>query len=170
MSLRSVLTTRYPVAANDPFVSLQRALQRSIDDVWNGLPATSLTEAAAMPVRMDVRENEGGFHVTADLPGLTEKEVDVSFDDGVLTLRGEKKVERDEKKDTWHIVERSSGSFARKLSLSAPIDTARIEATFEKGVLTIALPKQAKDQSNARKIEIKTAQQPNEAGGESRRF
>ena len=75
---------------------------------------------------------------------------------GIL-LRGEKKIERDEKKDTWHIVERSSGSFARKLSLSAPIDAEKIEAKFEKGVLTVMLPKQPQAQTSARKIEIKTS-------------
>jgi len=156
MTLRSLLTTRYPVAASDPFLSLQRALQRSFDDSWSGVPA-GFTETASMPVRLDVKEDEKAFHVTADLPGLSEKEVEVSFEDGVLTIRGEKKVERDEKQGTWHVVERSSGSFARKLSLSAPIDIAKIEARFEKGVLNVALPKQPQEQSNARKIEIKGA-------------
>lgn len=114
-------------------------------------------EAAALPVALDVKEDEKTFRVTADLPGLTEKEVEVSFDDGLLTIRGEKKIERDEKKDTWHIVERSAGSFARKLSLSAPIEADKIEAKFEKGVLTVTLPKQAQAQTSARKIEIKTS-------------
>ena len=153
MTLRSVLATRYP--ATDPFTSIQRALQKTIDEAWSGLPAGTMTEAAALPIRMDVHEDETAFHVTADLPGLTEKEVEVSFDDGLLTIRGEKKIERDEKKDTWHIVERSSGSFARKLSLSAPVDADKIEAKFEKGVLSITLPKQAPALNSARKIEIK---------------
>jgi HSP20 family protein len=156
MTLHSLLSPRYPVSASDPFLSIQRAMQRSLDDAIRG--ATSLTtEAAAMLVTLDVRENEKAFHVTADLPGLTEKEVEVSFDDGLLTIRGEKKVERDEHKDTWHIVERSSGSFARKLSLSVPIDAANIEAKFEKGVLTVTLPKLPKEQGTARKIEIKSS-------------
>jgi len=157
MSLRTVLSTRYPSRSVDPFSSFGRALQRSLDDMWGDLPASSLTEAAAMPVRIDVREDEKAFHVTADLPGLTSGEVEVSFEDGLLTIRGEKKVERDEKQDTWHIIERSSGSFARKLSLSAPIDEARIDAKFDKGVLSVDLPKQTPEQKNARKIEIKAA-------------
>jgi HSP20 family protein len=137
-------------------MSLQRALQESIEDAWRGLPAGHLMEAAALPVAIDVKEDDGAFRITADLPGLTEKEVEVSFDDGLLTIRGEKKIERDEKKDTWHIIERSSGSFARKVSLSAPIDDEKIEAKFEKGVLTVTLPKQPPAQASARKIEIKT--------------
>jgi HSP20 family protein len=154
MSIRSIISTRYPLSA-DPFLPLQRALQRSLGEVWEGLPVGALLEAAAMPVTVDVKEDAQAFHITADLPGLSEKEVEVSFDDGVLTMRGEKKVERDEKQDTWHIVERSSGSFARKLSLSAPIDQAKIEAKFEKGVLTVTLPKMPQGQSNAKKIEVK---------------
>ena len=158
MSLRSILSTRYPVVVpSDPFAVVQRALQRSFDESWGGLPASLLTEAASMPVKLDVQEDEKSFHVTADLPGLSEKEVDVSFEDGILTVRGEKKVARDEQEGTWHIVERSSGSFARRLSLSAPIDADKIEAKFEKGVLTVALPKLSQAQSNARKIEVKGA-------------
>lgn len=157
MALRSILATRYPASPTDTLRSIQRALQSTMDEAWTGLPGGNLMEAAALPVALDVKEDEKTFRVTADLPGLTEKEVEVSFDDGLLTIRGEKKIERDEKKDTWHIVERSAGSFARKLSLSAPIEADKIEAKFEKGVLTVTLPKQAQAQTSARKIEIKTS-------------
>jgi HSP20 family protein len=157
MSLRSLISTRYPEGI-DPFFSISRALQHSLEDSpWRGLSGAFPTEAAAMPVAIDVKEDEKAFHVTADLPGLTEKEVEVSFDDGLLTLRGEKKVEREEKKDTWHIIERSSGSFARRLSLSAAIDADKIEAKFEKGVLKVTLPKLTEAKGSAKKIEIKSA-------------
>jgi HSP20 family protein len=141
--------------SNDPFVVMQRALQRTFDDSWQNMPSTP-TEAAAMSVRLDVKEDEKAFHVTAELPGLNEKEVEVTFDDGVLTVRGEKKVERDEKKDTWHIVERSQGTFARQLSLPANVDADKIEAKFDKGVLNITLPKMTPEQNSAKKINIKT--------------
>jgi HSP20 family protein len=148
--------SRYPSSARDPFMFLQHALKNSMNEMWSGLPGTPV-EAAALPVALDVREDEKAFYVAADLPGLSEKEVEVSFADGLLTIRGEKKIERDEKKDTWHIVERSSGSFARKLSLSAPIEAGKIEAKFEKGVLSVTLPKQQPAQAAAHKIEIKTS-------------
>jgi HSP20 family protein len=157
MSLRSLISTGYPVTGADPFFSIGRALQRSLDEAWRGLPDGFPTEAASMAVAIDVKEDEKAFHVSADLPGLTEKDVEVSFDDGLLTIRGEKKVEREEKKDTWHIIERSSGSFARRLSLSAAIDAGKIEAKFEKGVLNVTLPKLSEGKNNTRKIEIKTA-------------
>jgi len=157
MSLRTFITPRYHDLSADPFLSIGRALQRTLDEAWpNGAP-TFATEAASMPVALDVKEDEKSFHVTADLPGLTEKDVDVSFDDGLLTIRGEKKIEREEKNDTWHLIERSSGSFARRLSLSAAVDTDKIEAKFEKGVLSVMLPKLAEEKTKARKIDIKTS-------------
>lgn len=155
MSLRSIL----PLArgyADDPFAVMQRALQRGFDDAWPSLPSGPL-EAAAMSMRLDVKEDEKAFYVSTDLPGLTEKEVELTFEDGVLTIRGEKKIERDEKKDTWHIVERSSGSFARRLSVAAPIDVKSISARFDKGVLTVTLPKLPEEKASAHKIEVKSA-------------
>jgi len=143
--------------ASDPFTSLQRELNRVFDDMWSGLPAMRSAEAAAATLRLDVKEDEKAFHVTADLPGMSEKDVDVTFEDGLLTVRGEKKVERDEKKDTWHIVERSYGTFARQLSLPANIDAEGIVAKFDKGVLTITLPKLPEEQAKTKKIEIKSS-------------
>lgn len=155
MVLRSLVSqSRFPFARlDDPFLSVQRALQRSMDDVWNGLP--TLTEAASMPVRIDVKEDDKAYTVSADLPGLTEENVDITFEEGVLTIRGEKKVERDQKKDTWHVTERSFGSFARQISLPAAVKEDAIEAKFEKGVLTVILPKEAEAQKAAKKIQIK---------------
>ncbi len=134
-----------------PFGLLQRELNRVFDDMLSGAPAA----VASTTLRMDVKEDEKAFHVTADLPGLTEKEVEVTFHDGTLIVRGEKKVERDEKKDTWHIIERSSGSFARQLVLPTNIDEGKIEARFDKGVLTVVLPKQPDEKAAAKKIEVK---------------
>jgi len=154
MSLRNLLAPSCSLS-HDPFVSIQRALQRSLDDAWRTFPVAQALEAAAMPFALDVKEDEKSFHVSADLPGLSEKDIDVSFDNGLLTIRGEKKVVRDEKKDTWHIVERSSGSFARRLSLSASVDADKIDARFENGVLSVTLPKLAQEKASAKKIEIK---------------
>ncbi len=141
--------------SDDAFTTVQRALQHTLNDVWSNLPTA--TETAALPVRLDVKEDETAFHVTADLPGLSESEVEVTFDDGLLTIRGEKKIERDEKKDTWHVTERVHGSFARQLTLSANINAEQIEAKFEKGVLNITLPKLPAEQTAAKKISIKSA-------------
>jgi HSP20 family protein len=134
-----------------PFLSMQRAL-RSLDGVF-----TSTAEAAAMPIRIDVKEDDKAYHVSAELPGLSEKEVEVTFGEGVLAISGEKKVERDEKKDTWHIIERAQGGFTRQLSLGDGIDASKVEARFDKGVLTVMLPKQSREQPSSRKIEVGTS-------------
>lgn len=135
----------------DQFVALQRQVNRALDDVLGGMPET----VAAAQLKLDVKEDEKAFHVTAELPGMNEKEVDVTFHDGTLTIRGEKTVERDEKKDTWHIIERSSGSFSRQLSLPTTINADQIEAKFDKGVLSVTLPKMEDEKAQAKKIEIK---------------
>lgn len=158
MVFRSIIQSPRSLArfSEDPFTAMQRAVERTLGDGWGIVPSVSLpTEAATMSVRVDVKEDEKAFHITADLPGLTEKDVEVTFDDGLLTIRGEKKVERDEKKDTWHVVERSVGSFARQLSLPTNIDANKIEASFDKGVLKIQLPKLPVEQTSAKKITIK---------------
>ena len=113
------------------------------------------TAVAATTLRLDVRENEKAFTVTTDLPGLSEKDVEVTFENNVLTVRGEKKVEREETNSTWHITERSSGSFVRQLGLPTNIDQNAIEASFDKGVLTVTLPKTPASQTASRKIEVK---------------
>lgn len=147
------LATRSLSPASDPFVSLQRQMNRVFDGMLNDMPDV----ASATSLRLDVKEDEKAYHVTTDLPGLSEKDVEVTFNDGVLTIRGEKKVERDEKKDTWHIIERSSGSFSRQLSLPANVDAEKIDAKFEKGVLTVSLPKLPDEKTAAKKIEVKSA-------------
>ena len=140
--------------SDNPFATLQRELNRVFDDVWSGVPATEAT-AAITSLRLDVKEDDKSYQVTTDVPGLTEKEVDISFQDGLLTIRGEKKVERDEKKDTWHIIERSSGSFARQLSLPTNVDAGKITAKMDKGVLTVVVPKLPEAQAKTTKIEVK---------------
>lgn len=160
MLLRSLIPTgsRNPLTrgSEDPLIQFQRAMLRGFEDGWpfSAPPALS-GEASMMAVKLDVKEDDKAYRVTADLPGLTEKDVDVTYDDGVLTIRGEKKAERDEKKETWHIVERSYGSFARQIALPPGVDEDKIEAKFEKGVLTITLPKMPEDQNPARKIAVK---------------
>src|ERR1700733_10619858 len=139
--------------AHDPYIAV-RAFQRSIDEAFG----SGSVKAAPLSVRMDVKEDEKAYTVTADLPGLSDSDVEVTFEDGTLAIRGERKVARDEKTDTWHIAERSTGSFERKLSLSKDVMADKIEAKFDKGVLTVILPKEAQAQISARKIAIKTSQ------------
>ena len=107
--------------------------------------------------KIDVAESKDAIEVTAELPGVDEKDVDITLADDVLTIRGEKKTEREEqdKDKNWHVVERSYGSFSRAIPLPFDPDPAKVEAKFDKGVLHIHLPKSAEMAKKQQKIEIK---------------
>jgi HSP20 family molecular chaperone IbpA len=103
---------------------------------------------------IDVTENDEAITLTAELPGLAEEDVDLTVRDGVVTLKGEKKHERDEEKDNVHVTERSYGSFQRSMPVPDRVDASKISAKFDKGVLKVVMPKKPEAQSAARKIDI----------------
>ena len=121
-------------------------LQSQFNDLFNEFFGKSqLAEGASgwnpvMP-NVDVSETDAEVHVTADLPGMDEKDVDVTLENGVLTIKGEKKFEQEDKQKNYHHVERAYGSFQRAVSIPAEVDSERVEATFKNGVLTVVLPK-----------------------------
>jgi HSP20 family protein len=143
---------------DDPFGSLFREVQKTFEDFSRRSPIAGLGSDMLAP-RIDIAESKDAIDLTAELPGIDEKDVDVTLADGVLTIRGQKKAERDEKdKDkNWHVVERSYGSFSRTISLPFDPDSAKVEAKFEKGVLHIHLPKPAEVAKKQQKIEVKKA-------------
>ena len=143
---------------DDPFGSLFREVQKTFEDFSRRSPLAGLGSDMLAP-RIDIAESKDAIDLTAELPGVDEKNVDVTLADGVLTIRGEKKAERDEKdKDkNWHVVERSYGSFSRTIPLPFDPDSAKVEANFEKGVLHIHLPKPAEVAKKQQKIEVKKA-------------
>lgn len=102
----------------------------------------------------DVGETDKGFEITVELPGLEEKDLDVTVSEGMLVLKGEKQSEREEKGKEYHLTERSYGSFRRAFRLPDNVNSDKIEATFQKGVLTILVPKTASAKSKARKVAI----------------
>lgn len=105
---------------------------------------------------VDVKETEDRIEITAELPGMDENDVNVSLREGVLSITGEKKVERKEEKADYHLSERSYGSFTRAFRLPDSIDAEHIGADFSKGVLTVTVPKRAEVKSQEKKIEVKT--------------
>jgi len=106
--------------------------------------------------KMDVSETHDEIEVTAELPGMEEKDIDVSLSKEVLTIRGEKKQEKEEKKKDFYRMERMYGSFHRSIPLPAEIDTEKVEAKFKNGVLTIKLPKTPEAKKEVKKIAVKT--------------
>ena len=106
---------------------------------------------------VEISEDDSAWRVTAELPGLAENDVEVVLTDDVLTLRGEKKQEREEKGRNFHVSERSYGSFTRSFTLPDGVEREAIGAEFAKGVLTITLPKKPGAQVEEKRIEVKTA-------------
>jgi HSP20 family protein len=125
-----------------------------------------------------VSETDKEIRITAELPGVTEQDIDVSLDDDVLTIRGEKKFERKDDKENFHFVERSYGTFQRSLRLPFPVDPDQVQASFENGVLTVTVPKTGR-QERSRRIQLQgrgatgqgatggTGQQASDTSGQS---
>jgi HSP20 family protein len=101
---------------------------------------------------MDIKETEDRFEVTLDLPGLESDDLELSVDDGLLKVKGERSTSSEETDERFHKVERRYGSFARTVRLSRAVDVERIEASFDKGVLTITVPK--REEARPRTIEV----------------
>jgi HSP20 family protein len=143
---------------DDPFGSLFREVQKTFEDFSRRSPISGFGSDLLAP-KIDVAESKDAIDLTAELPGVEEKDVDVTLADGMLTIRGEKNAERDEKdrEKNWHVVERSYGSFSRVISLPFDPDPAKVEAKFDKGVLHIHLPTPAEVAKKQQKIEIKKA-------------
>jgi HSP20 family protein len=140
------------------FGTLHREIDRLFDDFTRG--GFGLMAAPAQSnllPSIDVTETDKEIEVTAELPGLERKDVEISMDDDVLTIRGEKKVEakQEDKNKNYHVTERGYGVFVRAIQLPAGVDPSSIQATMSNGVLKITIPKPAK--SEPKKIEVKEA-------------
>ena len=124
---------------------------RSFDDLFDNLCCGFETAAPAWPVgktahaftpRVNVRETDEDIVVSAELPGLEEEDFDISLEDDVLTVKGEKHSEHEEKREGFQHVETVSGSFERRLRLPCEVDADKVKATYKNGVVTVVLPKQ----------------------------
>ena len=145
-------------AGNDMFSNLQREIDRVFQDFGRGgMPGLGEFGKSAMAMKVNVAEQDGAVEVTAELPGCAPEDIDVQLKDGVLTIKGEKKVEKDEKEKDYHVMERSYGMFERSFTLPAEVDGSKVEASFDKGVLKVTLPKLPQEQSKSQKIAVKPA-------------
>jgi HSP20 family protein len=118
--------------------------------------ATNGDNGAIWSPRVDVSETEKAFVVKADLPGVDPKDVDISIHDRVLTVKGEKKTEKEEKKENFHRLERYSGSFYRQIPMPAGVDENHVSATTAKGVVVITIPK--KPEAQPKKVALTPAE------------
>jgi HSP20 family protein len=149
-----------------PFEALRTEIDRLFDDFGNGFwrqPFRSLAaferswpKFDAAPA-VDVAETDKSYEITAELPGMDEKNIEVNLANDGITIRGEKKEETEEKKKGYSISERRYGSFERYFAVPEGVDANKIEATFKNGVLKLTLPKTVEAQKPAKKIEVKAA-------------
>jgi HSP20 family protein len=152
-----------------PFEALHRQIDRLFDDLDRGVWSSPFRRSAfSGPLwrraltwdgapAVDVAETEKSYEITAELPGLDEKHVEVKVANGGLTIKGEKQEEKEEKKKGYYLHERHFGSFERSFHIPDGVDVEKIEAIFKKGVLKVTLPKKPEAQKPEKKIEIKAA-------------
>lgn len=158
------------VATLRPFESLRREIDRLFEDFawgsWRAPFRRALFDVepflrgelkwGKVPA-VDVADTATNYEITAELPGLDEKDIEVKFSNGTLTIRGQKKEEKEEKKKDYYLSERHYGSFQRSFTVPDGADPEKIEAEFRNGVLTVTLPKTAEAQKRVKKIEVKKA-------------
>ena len=143
-------------SSSNPFATLQQEIDRLFDGFSRGFAGfpNFPTTRELMP-NMDVSETDKEIEITTELPGLEEKDVQLNMANNVLTIRGEKRNEREESKKDYHVIERSYGSFVRSVQLPDGVSADNVKAVMSKGVLKVTVPKPAPAQS--RKIDIKRA-------------
>lgn len=144
-------------SAEHPVDLFRDEMNRLFDSFFRGFDMEPFGgRVSAFSPKIDIVEAEKQITVTAELPGMDEKDIDVSISRDSLSIKGEKKVEKEDKGKDYYRMERSYGSFSRTIPLPAEIDTEKVDAEFKKGVLTVTLPKSAQAVKAVKKIAVKT--------------
>lgn len=152
--------------ADNPMLDLRRQVDQLFDEFAGafgfpafgfGAPAYADPRASVADVRVEVSETAGGFDVTAEVPGMSEDDLEIDLSNDVLTIKGEKKAERENEGRNFHVSERRYGSFQRSFRVPDTIDRDNIDARFNNGVLTVHLPKRTEAKEQNRKINVKSA-------------
>jgi len=162
MRIKNLLPTVARPAARDddhPFYALQRQMNSLFDDFFSGFDAAPRALAAggfgAFTPSVDVKESDKDFIIRAELPGVEEKDIEVTLSGDTVTIKGEKKEEREDKGKNYYYMERSYGSFNRVIPLAAETDAGKASASFKNGVLNITVPKSQSAKARGTKVPIK---------------
>lgn len=142
------------------YLSLQHDMNRVFDDFFRSFETGMMNPFGEAPTglfhpRVEVRETAGDLRISLELPGIDERDLDLSISDDGLTISGEKREEKEENIRGYYRMERTYGSFHRHIAFPCSIDKDKAEATFKKGVLNIVLPKAAEAKQHVKKISIK---------------
>lgn len=151
------LTTWRPFRELAPFREFER-MRREMDRLWDtffegGLRRRAEEGGEWLP-SLDVAETKNELVVKAEVPGMNPKDIDISLSDGVLTIKGEKRQEKEEKEADYHLVERSYGSFIRSVQLPKEVQSDKISASYKDGILKISLPKSEEAKKKEVKIKV----------------
>lgn len=148
-----------PFQPRSPFLSFYRQANRLFEDVFREYEDPREALGGLLSPHIDIAENTQEIRITAELPGVKEEDIDVSLEGDLLTIRAEKRVEREEDKDARHMSERVYGTFQRSLRLPQASDPDQVEAHFDRGVLTIRLPR-TEAENGRRRIAIGSGPPP----------
>jgi HSP20 family protein len=139
-----------------PFRELER-MRREMDRLWDSFferrPARPEEVSEWLP-SLDLSETKNEFVVKAELPGIDPKDIDISLTNDILTIKGEKKQEKEEKEENYHLIERTYGSFTRAIRIPGQVQSDKINATFKNGVLKVVLPKTEETKKKEIKIKV----------------
>ncbi|WP_420427348.1 Hsp20/alpha crystallin family protein [Algiphilus sp.] len=158
---------RHP-AAEHPLARMHREMDRLFEDVFSsfGIPDPLMRGSLPQPggswsnmlrPQLDISENDTGYTITVEIPGVERDDVDISVDDGTLLIRGEKRQSEEHHAGDFHAVERNYGRFQRVLDLPEDADEAQIAARFKDGVLSVHVPRRADAEQRGRRIEVQGA-------------
>jgi HSP20 family protein len=144
-----------------PLDAFQQEMNRLFDDFFKGFglrPSMESVESfGAFAPQVDMSEDDKSIKVIAELPGIDEKDIDINLSKDSLTIKGEKKLEKEQKGEQSYYAERSFGSFTRVIPLPTEVNPDKAEASFTKGVLTVSMPKMHEEKKEQKKIEIKSS-------------
>jgi HSP20 family protein len=158
MEIKSLLPSVFTgSSSHDPFRSLQKQIDQVFSDFSRDLPRAGWSRNGSLGLAVDVIEDDKEIVVTTDLPGVEEKDIHVTLAGDVLTIKAEKKAEKEEKGKNCWVSERSYGAFERSMELPFKADAAKVDAKFEKGVLKVSVAKPAEVQALSQKIPVKAA-------------
>ena len=138
------------------FATLQDRMNRLFRETYNEGGDESLTTSSFAPA-VDVYEDEHRVTLKIEVPGIDEKDIDVRIENNTLTVHGERKIEKEEKEENYRRVERQYGSFTRTFTLPLTVDSEKVSATYDKGVLKIAVPKKAEAKPKQIKVNVRPA-------------
>ncbi len=155
--MASELTTWRPFKELTPFRDIERMrreMDRLLDSFLEGGIRRRGEEMEEWLPSLDVAETKNEIVVKSEVPGMDAKDIDISLSDGILTIKGEKKQEKDEKEENYHLVERSYGSLTRSIQIPTKVQGDKIQTSYKNGVLSIVLPKSEEAKKKAIKIKV----------------